>query len=285
MSKLSYVSPQVLVANSIYDPIADDGVTAFNKYNVHYHNPVVSADFLSYDLEIGDEVYLYNQDGSEVIQGPDPAVINYITSKEIRISSTILESITNGFLYYKQQRGVAFSKVIPGISASINSQIITFTDTYEILDTQQRSIRGVAGYITPNAVSSLSRCNVSALLVTKSGRMLYPVIPTLGFKGWLIGLGVYSIDTVTNYRVAYSVAGLSGRTVISQDINPIYNGSLYHTLMYDDEDIESYSLNSYPTWRSQEALPASSTVYIEFLTQPVAGAHLNLSFIFNKVIY
>lgn len=285
MSNLLYVSPQVMVAKSIYDPVADDGITAFSKYNVHQHNTVVSADFLSYDLEIGDEVYIYDQNGSELINGPDPATIDYITSKEIRLNKTILDNVTNGFLYYKDQRGVARSKIISGISASINSQVVTFTDTYEVLDTQQREIGGVAGFITPTMVSSLSKENISTLLVTKSNRLVYPVIPTLGFTGWLIGLGVYSIDTIPDYKVSYTNSGVTSQRSISQTITPAYSQSVYYTTMYEDENIESNNLTSYPTWREDEPLTADSTVYIEFLSSPSAEAHLNLSFIFNKVIY
>lgn len=285
MALLHRVNPQVIVSRSYLDPTADDGPTAFSKYNVHEHNVSVTADFLAYDLSIDDPVYIYNDNGEEIILGQDAPRVSYITSKEVLIGGTLLESIDNGFLYYREPRGNPGARVIPGISADINSQVIRFASVVHSLDVQQTMGEGASGFLTSKMSTELCKQTISSYIVTKTSRRYYPIIPHLGYQAWPIGMAIRQVDSTPSYRLTYNSPSNSSFTIISPDVTPTPNSINYVPLMFYNENVQATSLTQYPSWRSKSPLPIDCCLFLEFLTEPSANCHFPISVTFHKVIY
>ena len=154
---MANVFPTVSTLNQLSDSVglADDNNLAWQKYNAHEHIRTVVPDFRAYPLAIGDPVYIYDRSGNEVFTGADPAVINYITGTQIRLTKSTTSTLSPTTLYYKAPRGNSSALLIFGVETTQNSQVISFALPTQTEDFQQLEGRGLPGFISQKQLEAL----------------------------------------------------------------------------------------------------------------------------------
>jgi uncharacterized protein YcfL len=196
LSNLNPVTPQASVSLDIYDRISDDTSSAFLKYNVHQHNSVVLPSFTAYDIEIGDSIYLYNNQGIDVFPLDQPAEVVNITEQQILLSQpNQLEAVDNAVLYYRAPLGDLNSKSMAGVSIDYLSDRLYFSSTASYYDFNQQARVGRSGFIDQLQAAAFQNDIISSnLTIAESGPKV--LLPFVGQQAWLIGVSIYTYDFV-----------------------------------------------------------------------------------------
>lgn len=193
------VRPMVVTGNRLTGQGADSTLQGFNKYNNHDHWQANPADFRFYDIAIGDEVYLYDADGNNVIGDALPATVDYISGEELRVTVSSSADITNGILLLKYDKTV----YIQGVNADLGSNIIYFYTA------EAFSSPGLPGFITPQLASaSLSWIAQGSVVNPTEG--IYRLLAQLPEPSWFISAAVQTEGEVNPHCDVQFLINTSG---------------------------------------------------------------------------
>lgn len=207
---ISYVtsaSPQVILGDDITGLGADDARQGFRKYNNHTHLSSTSVDFYTYDIAIGDEVYIYDDNGNSVFDTVDVPVIEYISHNEVRINVTAIATIENQLLYVKAPlEDIENAIIITGVDLTEASDIITFNPEVP---------RG--GFLTTEQHTLLASKQVTHSFNLIDGAVLaaLPFILSVENTSWLKSISYYL--TAGSASVSLRVTRQATGTVITSD--------------------------------------------------------------------
>jgi hypothetical protein len=212
MSNVNSALPQANVSLSLLDSSSDDIASAFLKYNRHQHNPIIVPSFTAYDISVGSPVYIYSQDGTELFEGSDDAVVTYLSSKKLTISKSATSNVANGILYYGQTRDGG-GKAILGVDIEDSSQTVEFHSTVSYYDYSGSLRKGRGGFITPIQLQALQKHTVSVFLTLNFDIPYYCLIPRLDVKAWLRGVSYYSYDFTSSIHIARYSSSEAGHNI------------------------------------------------------------------------
>jgi hypothetical protein len=140
-------------------------------------------------LAIGDEVYIYDEDGLNIFDTVDPPVIEYISHSTLRINVTAPESIENQLLYIKAPlEDVDNAIIITGVDLATGSNLITFN---------AETPRG--GFLTTEQYNLLASNQVHHTFPV-TGAATLPLVIAVRQPHWLTALSLYvSQGSITGY--------------------------------------------------------------------------------------
>jgi hypothetical protein len=230
----SSASPQVILGDDITGQGADDARQGFRKYNSHVHLPFSPADFLAYNIALGDEVYIYDEDGESVFDLVDAPVIEYLSHTELRINVTPDQDIENKVLYIKAPlEDIDNAVIIPGVDLLLGSDLIKFSP-----ETPR------TGFLTPQQYSVLASHQITQNFTLVSGQLpaSLPFVISSATAGWLKSINLYlSAGTGSFYpRVTSSITLPS---VVEGDVIEAMGGAVVNTpITFEDTDplVEEY---------------------------------------------
>jgi hypothetical protein len=292
MSNISPVLPQANVAVSLYDVAADDTASAFLKYNTHQHNPAISPSFTSYDIKIGDPVYLYNAQGNELYPLVEAATVTHITDKELRVSQSVTQEVSETILYYRAPRGAALSKNIPGVKTSAFTNVLRFNSYPSYYDYIHTESPGRDGYLTKSQLVSLQQEVITASVIISSPLSSYILLPHVGLKGWLKAVSIYSysysgIISLVLYSEADSTQSFSNRASWKPITETISVSSASRTRYVCLEEALPVDGNDYPLTNAVGPVMPLDAIALSVsssLPSVSAPAHMQIALQFNKVI-
>lgn len=285
MFNLSPVLPQANVSRSLYDTrTADDSATAFLKYNTHEHNPVVVPLFTAYSIKIGDPVYLYREDGTEVFVYTDPAVVDYVTATEIRVTKSSSEDLTNAVLYYRAKRESPNAKAIYGVRVAADEQTIRFSLTPSLYAANAQQ----SGAFSPAQAQALLRVVETVAVPVAADTTTYCVVPSLGYDAWLRSVVTYSsVASGSGILKSYFdedpdqvFETLSTWESLVTDIN-VFAGLRFEQICVPEAE---YLEVDYPTGRPVRPCSAGEMLFFAFDSAPSQSGLVYFSLHFEKVL-
>ncbi len=213
------VFPIVILGDESTGSGSDDTTQGFRKYNDHYHSDARVTDFLAYDVAMEDDVYLYNTDDQLVYDTITPPKITYLSATQLRLSSTVNQTLTDTILYVKAPKEEPETAVvIRGVTIEEGSNIIEFTSNLS------------SGFIADTQLQALSADQLNHTFTIPSGvsNYTYPLVFPSANKTWVRSMSIASHHGKGTYQLI-SKRENQERLLVDIDIqNPgvIYNVDL-----------------------------------------------------------
>lgn len=151
------VSPRVI----FYDNQFYDSTISWEKFNNHEHIRAAAGDFRNYKIDIGDRVYIYNENSEDIFAGVDAPKIDYITGNQIRLDLTPTIDLVNTSIYVKYPKGDIDAVIIYGVNITNGSQLINIATPIQAEDYQLQEGTGLPGMISQKQLAYLSNFTLS----------------------------------------------------------------------------------------------------------------------------
>ena len=212
----SSASPQVILGDNITGQGADDARQGFLKYNNHVHLPFSSTDFFTYNLALGDEVFIYDEDGISVFDEIDAPVIEYLSHTQLRLNTTSSVDLENKLLYVKAPlEDIDNAIVITGVDLVEGSDLVTFNS-----ETPR------SGFLTSQQYKLLAsnQVNHSFTLVDGSVLASYPLLISVDNASWLKSVSFYLSGGSADFTVKITRAATED--VIESDVISVTGGAV-----------------------------------------------------------
>lgn len=268
----NFVSPTVILGDPTTGAGSDDTTQGFRKYNQHTHLNSAPSDFTTYNIAVGDTVYIYDSNDQLVFNTLVAPAITYLSRTELQLSTTATVTLTATTLYIKAPKEDSDNAVvIQGVDVTQASNLITFNSN------QPR-----AGFLSSESLTSLSNYQLSQTnQVTASG--IFPVLATLPAKSWATELNVYL--TLGSGVVQFNTVIGSGTAALG-DAMTVAEGALYSQSLVND--VVDLNAVTYPSNLSGAPLPTNTLITAEvqaiYLPSGISSTTLLTSVNLTKVI-
>jgi hypothetical protein len=226
------VSPIVILGDQFTGSGSDDTTQGFRKYNTHVHSEARVTDFLAYDVAMADPVYLYNVDDQLVYNTITPPEITYLSATQLRLSTTVNQTLTDTVLYVKAPKEEPETAVvIRGVTIEAGSNIIEFTGDLS------------SGFIADSQLQALSADQLNHTFTIPSGvaNYTYPLVFPSANKTWVRSLAIASHHGKGIYQL---IAKRENQERLLVDID-IQNPGVIHNVDLTDASVDG-SVFSYP---------------------------------------
>lgn len=281
------VIPRVYIPRGVFDNTGDDVFQWLNKFNNHEHIRTVIPDFTYYDLAIGDEVYIYNTEGEEILYNASPALIEYISALEIRISHSASTTLENTVLYYKAPKADVDSRLLFGVNTTEDSQIITFGVSIQNEEFQQKEGYGFPGFISQKQLRELAKATHTQQFYIDPSKNLYPIITNTQYRSWLVDVYTYSSSTVSGRIIYFNPEDdthifADTSTWTEYMVSNVFTAGLRkHINIISDRAIVD---EPYPDDKPRAPIPINSFIALELTTAATIASELYMTFHFHKLI-
>jgi hypothetical protein len=229
-------------------------------------------DFLAYDVALGDEVYLYDVNDRLVVDEITAPTISYLSSSELRISTTFNQSLSNTVLYVKAPKEEPQNAVlITGVDIEQGSNLIRFNPA------------SANGFASTAQIISLSTDQHNHVFAIPSGvvNYEYPVVFPSANKSWVKSLSI-SLHHGTGTFHLIAKRGSTEQILANIGIND--PGIVYKTDLTEDEIADSSLV--YPSGLMTKALDADTYLNFKVIrTEPTMSyVVVSMSLEIQKVI-